>query len=305
MREAHTPAAMVLAAGLGTRLRPLTDVRAKPLVPVGDRPALAHVVDHLRAAGVRRIVVNAHHRAHDVRDFAASLADTVAVSEEHDLLGTAGGIAFARPLLGDGDLLLWNGDILAGVDVAALVSAHASEATLVVQPLAAGQGPVGLDAEGNVVRLRQERFAEEASGGQFLGISLLSASLRTHLPDRGGLIEDLFVPALRRGATLRAFLFQGPWHDIGSLPAYLAANLAWLEARSLPAWVGSGADVAEGVTLDRSVVGEGARILGSGPVSRCVLWPGTTAHAPLADAVVTGPAGASAGPTPSFRSPRG
>jgi mannose-1-phosphate guanylyltransferase len=296
---------MVLAAGLGTRLRPLTDVRAKPLVPVGDRPALAHVVDHLRAAGVARIVVNAHHRPQDVRAFASSLSDPVAVSEERDLLGTAGGIAFARPLLGEGDVLLWNGDILAGVDVAALVAAHASEATLVVQPLAAGQGPVGLDAQGNIVRLRQERFAAETSGGQFLGISLLSASLRTRLPDRGGLVEDLFVPALRRGATLRAFPFHGLWHDIGSLPAYLAANLAWLDARSLSCWVGPGADVAGGVTLDRSIVGEGARVLGAGPLSRCVLWPGTTAHAPLSDVVVTGSGEASAGPTPSARSPRG
>jgi mannose-1-phosphate guanylyltransferase len=296
---------MVLAAGLGTRLRPLTDVRAKPLVPVGDGPALGHVLDHLRAAGVARIVVNAHHRAEDIQAFAAARAETVAVSVERDLLGTAGGIAFARSLLGDGDVLLWNGDILAGVDVAALVSAHASDATLVVQPLARGQGPVGLDAEGNVVRLRQERFADETSGGQFLGISILSASLRSRLPEHGGLIEDLFVPALRRGAILRAFPFHGLWHDIGSLPAYLAANLAWLEARSLPSWVGPGADVAAAITLDRSVIGEGARVLGAGPVSRCVLWPGTTAHAPLSEVVVTGSGEASAAPTPSARSPRG
>jgi mannose-1-phosphate guanylyltransferase len=282
------PSAMVLAAGLGTRLRPLSDVRAKPLVPVGDRPALAHIVEHLRAAGLHRIVVNAHHRAGDVLAFAQALPELVLVSEERELLGTAGGIAAARPLLGDGDILVWNGDILAGVDVGLLLAAHASEATLVVQPLPKDQGAVGLDARGHVVRLREHRFAEEASGGQFLGISVLSASLREHLTPRGGLIEDLLVPALARGAPVRAFPFHSVWHDIGSLPTYLAANLAWLEARSLSSWVAPSAVVAPGVVLDRSVVGEGARVDGAGVLSRCVVWPGARTSAPADYAVICG-----------------
>src|SRR5580693_8036978 len=138
---------MVLAAGLGTRLRPLTDQRAKPLVPVGDRAALAHVLDRLRAAGVPHAVVNAHHHADQVSAFVRGGSWDVRVSEERELLGTAGGVAHARALLGGGDLLLWNGDILAEVDLAALVGAHVashvassvgsrSSATLVVQPLA-------------------------------------------------------------------------------------------------------------------------------------------------------------------------
>jgi mannose-1-phosphate guanylyltransferase len=257
-------------------------------VPVGDRPALQHVIDQLRQAGIDRIVVNAHHRARDIQEFAAALAEPVHVSEERDLLGTAGGVAFARELLGAGDVVVWNGDILAAVDVRALLAAHAAEATLVVQPLPRGEGPVGLDAAGNIVRLRQDRFAEETSGGQFLGISVLSASLRARLPDRGGLIEDLLVPALRRGAPVRAHLFHGRWHDIGTLPSYLAANLAWLEDRSLPSWTGPGAEVDPDVTLDRTVVGAGARVRGAGTVSRSVVWPAATAHAPFSDRVVPG-----------------
>ncbi len=288
---------MVLAAGLGMRLRPLTDGVAKPLVPVGDRPALAHVLEHLRAAGVERLVVNAHHRAADVRAFAQAMPFRVAVSEERDLLGTAGGVAAARTLLGEGDVVLWNGDTLASVDVAALVASHAdgrsrhpAEATLVVQPLGKGEGPVGLDARGRIVRLRQERFAEESTGGQFLGISVLSASLRSHLPGRGGLVEDLLVPALRRGATVQAYLFEGDWRDIGSLSSYLAANRAWLRARGLAHWVGPGAVIAETVSLEASVVGAGATVEGAGTLSGCVVWPNATARAPLADEVVTQPA---------------
>jgi mannose-1-phosphate guanylyltransferase len=281
---------MVLAAGLGTRLRPLSDVCAKPLVPVGDRPALAHVLDRLRAGGVSRVVVNAHHRAGDVRAFAAAEPGLVSVSEERDLLGTAGGLSYARALLGEGDVLVWNADILATVDPRALVAEHGregAEATLVVQPLAPGTGSVGLDASGRIVRLRQARFGEEASGGEFLGIHVLGAALRERLPERGGLVEDVFVPALARGATIRAMRYAERWHDIGTIAAYLAANRAWLEARGLASWVGPGARLGEGVTLDACVVGAGATVGGEGVLAGCVVWPGSYATAPLQGAVVT------------------
>ena len=278
--------AMVLAAGLGTRLRPLTDHRAKALVPVGDRPALAHVLDRLRMGGISRVVVNAHHHLDPLRAFAAGESGLdLALSEETDLLGTAGGIAHAGALLGEGDVLLWNADILADVDVPALLAAHpsdaAAQATLVVQPLPRGQGSVGLDGAGRVVRLRQESFAPETRGGQFLGIHVLGRALRARLPGRGGLIEDVYLPALGRGEVLQAHLFEGPWHDIGTLPSYLEANTAWLVARGLPHWIGPGARVADGVVLDRSVVGERASVTGRGALTRCVVWPGANAIAPL------------------------
>ena len=284
------PPAMVLSAGLGTRLRPLTDLRAKPLVPVGDRPALAHVVDRLRAAGVSRIVVNAHHLAAQVVDFAHRQGGGLAVSEETELLGTAGGIAQAAALLGAGDVLVWNGDILAEVDVTALLASHAAGervATLVVQPLPAGQGPVGLDSQGRVVRLRTERFGDEARGGQFLGIYVLGVALRGRLVSPGGVVEDVLVPAMGRGESVRALEFTGPWHDIGTLDRYRDANLAWLDARGLRSWVGPGATVAAGVTLERSLVGEGATVSGEGALARCIVWPGAHAVAPLHDQVVT------------------
>jgi mannose-1-phosphate guanylyltransferase len=277
---------MVLAAGLGTRLRPLTDRCAKPLVPVGDRPALAHVLDRLRAAGASRLVVNAHHHADQLRAFASRQPD-VALSEEAELLGTAGGVARAAELLGEGDVLLWNGDILGDVDARALVAAHRAAATLVVQPLAAGEGPVGLDADGRVVRLRRERFGEEDRGGSFLGIYVLGAGLRARLPVRGGMIEDVLVPALARGEPVRAVLFEGPWRDIGTVASYLDANLAWLAARGTSSWMGPGARVAPGVTLDRAIVGAGAVVEGEGALARCVVWPGAHARAPLTDEVIT------------------
>jgi mannose-1-phosphate guanylyltransferase len=278
--------AMILAAGLGTRLRPLTDRLAKPLVPVGDRPAIAHVIERLRAAGVPRIVVNAHHHAAQLSAFVASHGD-LALSEEPELLGTAGGVARAGSLLGGGDVLIWNADILADIDARALVAAHASEATLVVQPMPAGQGSIGVDAAGRIVRLRAERFGEETTGGQFPGVYVLGEALRSRLPGRGGIIEDLLVPALARGAVLRAFPFAGAWRDIGTIDSYLDANVAWLRDRGAGSWVGPGARVAEGVVLEDAVVGAGASVVGQGRVTRAVVWPGARATAPLEGVVVT------------------
>ncbi len=280
---------MVLAAGLGSRLRPLTEILPKPLVPVGDRPALAHVLERVAAAGLGRVVVNAHHGLEKLEEFLAGYP-SVALSPEPELLGTAGGVAAAAALLGDGDVLVWNADILATVDPAALVAAHAAAperaATLVVQRREPGSGSVGLDATGRVVRLRGERVADEASGGEFSGIHVLGAGLRRTLPDRGCLVGDTYIPAMRGGARLQAFVWEGAFFDIGSVASYVEANLAWLASRRLAHWTGPGARLEPGVTLVRTVVGAGAAAQGPGALEGCVVWPGASAQAPLAHAVV-------------------
>jgi mannose-1-phosphate guanylyltransferase len=184
-------------------LRPLTDWLAKPMVPIGDAPAVEHVARRLRAAGIERFVVNVHHRPADLRAWAASAG--AAISEEAALLGTAGGVARARALLGDGDVLVWNGDILSELDPADLTRTHERSgalATLAIVRRACGEGNVGLDADGRVVRLRKEVFGEETSGADFIGVHVVGAKLRPRLPERGCLVGDLYIPALGGGARL-------------------------------------------------------------------------------------------------------
>jgi mannose-1-phosphate guanylyltransferase len=283
---------MVLAAGLGTRLRPLTDHRAKCLVPVGDRPMLAHVVDRV-AAAASVVVVNAYHRVDEVRAFAAERGEMraeILLSVEAELLGTAGGVHHARALLGAGPLLVWNSDVLADVDPAALLVAHAAspdaEATLVVRFRPDGGGNVGLDAAGRVVRLRGEGVGGEVRSADFLAIHVIGEGLRARLPERGCLVGDLYIPAIRRGARIDAVAYAGPWADVGGVRAYLDANLAWLDAANRPAWVHPRAHVGDAVRVDRSVVGDGAVVEGAGALTRTVVWPGAVATAPLVDAVV-------------------
>jgi mannose-1-phosphate guanylyltransferase len=282
---------MILAAGLGTRLRPLTDALPKPLVPVGDRAAVAHIAERLANAGIREAVLNTHHLAEAFTpERIDALPLRLRVIHEASILGTGGGVANAAPLLGGGDAIVWNGDILADVDVAALLQAHRDErapATMVVAPRPRGEGTVGLAEDGAIVRLRGERFGAEARGGDFLGIYALGPTLRARLPGEGCLIGDGCLPALRAGERIASFAVATAWDDIGSIASYLRANARWLSRREKRSYVGDGAVVAAGVTVEDSVIGAGARVSGHGVVRGAVIWPGARAEAPLEGIVVT------------------
>jgi mannose-1-phosphate guanylyltransferase len=276
---------MILAAGVGSRLAPLTDWRPKALVPVGDRPMLAHLALQLRAARVDRIVVNAHHHASELLTFVRNMQTElgeIGVSEERDLLGTAGGVNHARVLLGAGATLIWNGDIVADLDIAALAHSHDvqhAEATLAVTIAEKNAGNVGTDANGNIVRLRKETTAAgEIHGGFFLGVHVIGEALREACPAVGCLIADVYLPALRRGARLRTFAFGGEFSDIGSPATYLEANLAWLASKKLDSWRASDAAVARDIDLRKSIIGAGAQLRGTGSFDDCVVWPDTVAE---------------------------
>ncbi len=297
---------VVLCAGLGTRLLPLSSWTAKPLVPVGDRPALATIFERVRAFG-GPLVINAHHHADRLRAFVEREALNVAISWEKELLDTGGGVRRALAVLGGAegadaggrskaegvDCLVWNGDTLLDIDLAALRTSHSADpglsgATLVVGPPTTGQGNVGLDAAGRVVRIRRETVLPgEVRGADFLCVQILGGGLLGRLPERGGLVESFYLPLLAEGVVLRAWETRAPFCDIGSLPSYLAANLAWLAGRGMVSFMGEGARVEPGVTLARSIVGQGSRVSGEGMLSRCVVWPGSHAVAPLEGAVVT------------------
>lgn len=287
-------AAMILAAGKGTRLEPLTHELPKPLCPIGGRAPIDRVIARLAAAGASQVVVNAFHLA-DAYDRAFVERQPVAVDvvRETELLGTAGGVANARHLLGDGEVVIWNGDIIADVDVDELVQTRRSTDAYVVlalRPRDRGQGAVGLDAAGRVVRLRAARRADEDRGGDYAGIAVLSARCVAALPIPGCLVADAWIPALLGGGPdaerIRTLPYRGPFRDIGTIEEYLAANLEAVDAAGASI-VADSAVNATGVTFERCVVGEGARVEGEGTLRDVVVWPGALAIAPLHAAIVT------------------
>lgn len=276
---------MILCAGLGTRLRPLTDELPKPLVPVGDRPLLVHILERLARAGVTRAVLNLHHKSEEIINIINKLPIVPQVIHESEILGTAGGIAAARHLFDRGPLVLHNGDILTAPPVPELVARDRGGLCLAVSPRPAGQGSVGLDASDRVVRLRGRSYGHEVRGADYIGIAVLGERCLESLPPRGCLIGDWALPELEAGRPIDALPTQVAWADLGSLGDYLRANLEWLGTRVHA--VGPEALVSQTAKLDRSIIGAAARVGGAGLLSECIVWPGARVDAPLSRAVVT------------------
>ncbi len=280
--------ALILAAGFGTRLRPLTLELPKPVVPVGDRPLIAHVASALRRAGVGRLIANAHHEHAKLAKIIDDLSLDIQVIVEGEIRGTAGGVAGAREHFDAGAVLVWNGDILTEPPVEALLQlANERDAqVLAVAPRPAGEGTVGLADDGSVVRLRGQVFGREARGGDYVGVMALGPGVVTALPAQGCLFGDVALPNLAGGHQVWSVPCPAPWTDLGDLDAYVAANFDWLHEQRSGVWQGPLAHLEPGVRVERSILGAGARVLGEGLVRDVIAWPSAVFSAPLSRAVV-------------------
>lgn len=281
--------ALILAAGFGTRLRPLTLELPKPVVPVGDRPLLAHIAAACRRAGATRLVANLHHGHDKIVNIINMLSLDIQVEVEPEIRGTAGGVAGARARFEPGEpVLVWNGDILTEASTGRLlaVAREKDAQVLLVSAREGGDGSVGLDDEGGVVRLRGQVFGREVRSADYIGVMALGPGVVRELPERGCLVGDVALPRLAAGRKLYTVAHASPWSDLGDLAEYVAANQAWLGARN--AWMGEGTVVASGVSLERSILGAGVRVTGSGLLRDVIAWPGAPVHAPLGRAVVLG-----------------
>jgi mannose-1-phosphate guanylyltransferase len=280
--------AIVLCAGFGTRLKPLTDELPKPLVPIGDLSILEHAAARLAHAGFRELVLNVHHLPEAFPTYIDRLPIKAQVIHETEIRGTAGGVAGARDYLRSAPILVWNGDIFVDPPLDELLADGAPDQFCFgVAPRALGEGTIGLDARGHVVRLRGERFGEETQSGDYVGVLALGTATLEALPAQGCLFGDGALPRLRAGGTITSVRVTRPWTDAGDPAALLDANLAWLRGRNLDSFVAPGAEVAGRVRLRESVVCAGARVSGEGAIERSLLCPGAVAVAPLSDAIVT------------------
>jgi MurNAc alpha-1-phosphate uridylyltransferase len=214
---------MVLAAGLGTRLRPITDVLPKPLVQINGRPLIDHALDRLVAAGVEHVVVNLHYKA---AMLAAHLArrdhPRIELSEETELLDTGGGVARALPLLGktffvvNSDVFWLDGKESALLRLASGFDPEAMDSVLLLQPTATavgydGSGDYFLDVSGNPHRRREREVAPYL----FAGIQLLHRRLFDEVPGDVFSLVRLFDRAEAVG-RLGAIVHDGEWYHVGT-----------------------------------------------------------------------------------------
>ncbi len=216
--------AMVLAAGLGTRMRPLTDDRPKPLLELDGRSLLDHAIDRLEAAGVNQLVVNAHWHGDQIVDAMARRADAcVAVQQEEALLETGGGVKLALPKLGANPFAVVNGDAFwldgptpALTRMSAAFDPAEMDALLLMVRTTQVEGVVGkgdflLDPVGRMRRPKEREIAPYL----YAGVQILSPALFEHAPDGAFSLNVLYDRAIENG-RLFGLVHDGLWFHLST-----------------------------------------------------------------------------------------
>jgi NDP-sugar pyrophosphorylase family protein len=276
---------MVLAAGLGLRMRPLTLLRAKPVLPVLNRPLIHWTLELLRRHGVTDVVINLHHLPATVRRAVGdgrTLGLRVSYSFERKILGTSGGPRKVRRFFGDEPFLLVNGDVLFDFDLSDLVRRHAASGARATLALKAYRR---VEAYGGVVT-GPGGFVRALAGlprpvpGRpllFTGVHVLDPDLLDRLPPGpSDSVRDLYAPLVAEGQRLLGVRVSGAWYDFGSPSLYLASQLSMMSSGFRGAGVARlvhpEARVHPRARVTRSVVGPGAVVGEGAVVSGSVLW---------------------------------
>lgn len=262
---------MILAAGFGTRLWPLTEQRPKPAIPFLGRPLLVYVVEYLAKYGVRELIVNLHHHPDAIRE---ALGDgsrfgvSVDYSYEPEILGTSGALDPIRSRLAEDDFVVVNGKIVTDIDLGDAIKTHRERqalATLVLRQNIERERftRVQVDGEGRIVRFGGVTgSASDQTPLMFTGIQVLSPRVLDYVP-RGRFSHsttDVYPSAIAAGEVVIAHIGTGEWHEMSTIERYLDATMIFLQkARE------RGSDT-------NFVTGEGCKIAGGAFVKDSILW---------------------------------
>ena len=301
--------AMVLAAGLGTRLRPLTYEITKPMVPVLDRPVMEHIVELLARHGIEEVVANLHYFPDSIREY---FGERISYRFEEELLGTAGGVRACRDFFGDEPFLVISGDALTDIDLGALAARHRDAggiATLTVKKVADTReyGVVLHDRDGRITGFQEKPAPEEAlSDLGNCGIYVFSPEIFDYFPDRpfADWAHDVFPALLENDVPFHIHEIEEYWNDVGSLgelrqgtfdalegalhleiageevaPGVTAAPGSTVPSDAAvdgPVWIGADVRIGSGVRLTGPVVlGDGASVGDGAQLRSSIVFPGT------------------------------
>ncbi|HSI88751.1 MAG TPA: nucleotidyltransferase family protein, partial [Pyrinomonadaceae bacterium] len=247
--------AMILAAGFGTRLFPLTVDRTKPAIPFLGKPLVGYVAEYLARFGFDDIVVNLHHEPDSVRralgdgaDFGVKIRYSV---EQPSILGTAGALAHARALLGNETFLVVNGKIITDIDLGIAVESHRASgaiATMVLLPNEAFERFTVVDtADSRVVgfgemadEIHESDRDPERRPLMYTGIQILEPRVFDYIPPEGysDIVPTFYNPAIAAGERINAHIARGRWYELSTIPRYLDISLTMLNGRDV--CIGSG-----------------------------------------------------------------
>lgn len=305
---------MILAAGLGTRLRPLSYELPKPVVPVLGRPLCSYNMEYLRRAGVRSFVLNLHTQPKLIQQRVAGWAGKgvrVDFTLEPVILGTGGGIWNARELLKGGTFVAMNGDTIVSFPFASALAFHRKKkalATLILFPDPAKRyTPVWVDDGGRITGFGREA-GEGTRSGFYTGCQIIEPGLLSKIPPGRAscIIRETYTPLAAGGAPVFGFLSSGRFQEFGTPSDYLEGTLAMLAGTRQeapppgtgdggvtvipPVYISPTAKVAPGARVGPSAVVEDAATVSEGSsVSRSILWPGAVLPAgeELSGAILT------------------
>ena len=267
--------AMILAAGLGTRLRPLTLSRPKALIPVGNRPMIDRVIEYLKEYNVDELIVNAHHHKEQLvahLDGGRPFGLNICVKMEPKILGTGGGIKNTEGFWDDEPFVVINGDILTDIDLNRAYQAHQKGDNLITLILH--------DCEPFNQILVNERLdimdiAPKACPGRlaFTGIHIIEPEILSHIPkDRFSNIIDCYQKLIREGSPIRAYVSKEHyWRDVGTIETYFLANREVLQEN--PILSGPGCRIHDSARLKEwAVIGKDTNLEEGVEIRRSVLW---------------------------------
>lgn len=291
--------AMVLAAGLGTRLRPLTYEIPKPMVPVLDRPVMAHIVDLCGRQGFDDLVANLHYFPDTIRDY---FGDRLTYNFEEELTGTAGGVRQVADFFGDDPIVVISGDALTDVDLNALVERHRAAggiATLTVKQVEDTReyGVVIHDDDGRIQGFQEKPDPAEAlSNLGNCGIYCFSPEIFDYFPksEFADWAQDVFPALLEHDVPFHIHETTEYWNDVGSLGELRQGTFDALEGRLRleasgsgtdlpgdveadgPVWIGEDCEIGAGVRLMGPVViGDHCRVGDGAALRETIVFPGT------------------------------
>jgi mannose-1-phosphate guanylyltransferase/mannose-1-phosphate guanylyltransferase/phosphomannomutase len=310
---------MVLAAGLGTRLRPLTYEITKPMVPVLDRPVMEHILDLLDRHSFEQVIANLHYFPDTIREH---FGERLEYRYEPELLGTAGGVRGCADFFGDEPFLVISGDALTDIDLGALTARHRQSggiATLAVKKVADTRefGVVLHDREGRITGFQEKPAPEEAlSDLGNCGIYVFDPKIFDYFPERPFVdwAQDVFPVLLENDVPFHIHEVREYWNDVGSLselrqgtfdalsgelrleidgeevsPGVIVAGDSPLRADTEidgSAWIGRDVSIGPGVRLmGPLVLGQGAKIGERAQLRECIVLPGTEV---AADSILIG-----------------
>jgi mannose-1-phosphate guanylyltransferase len=284
--------AMILAAGLGTRLRPLTTKRPKALAPVGNRPMIDRVIHYLMRYDVNALIINAHHHHGQMLSYldqGRPFGLPIRVAVEPRILGTGGGIKNTEGFWDNAPFIVINSDILTDIDLTTALTSHQERgnlATLILhdrKPFNQVRITDDLDIADIAAHPEPGRLA-------FTGIHILEPELLAHIPAGAfSSIIDCYMTLIREGRPVRAFVSAGHyWRDVGTIQSYLLANQEALHGR--PFLLGAGCRVHPSASFKEwAVAGDGTILEAGTEVARSVLWEGVTVRTGVRvrDSIVT------------------